>query len=65
MKDVVIAMIYKYGPENVLSDIARGFASEADGIHIDTEHNKLLKKCCNDAATAIFQARNEVRKVIK
>lgn len=63
MKDIVNAMIHKYGLEDVLTEIGRGISSVADEINVETEHNKLLRKCCNEASTKVFEARNLVRKL--
>lgn len=64
MKEVIRAMLEKYGPEDILTDIARGFSEAAEHIYVKTEHSELLKKVLYECATKIFQLRNEVRKQI-
>lgn len=63
MKDVVCAMIQKYGLEDVLTEIGRGIDAANDAIYVESEANTLFRKCCVKAAIKVYEARNEVREL--
>ncbi len=65
MKDVINAMIHRYGLEDVLTQIGEGISSVGDNVYVETPHNLLLRKCCNLASIRVFEVRNEIRKIIK